>query len=446
MEPVRAPWIRPGVVVHDPSLSVDDLLADFAFALRHRGFRVAGFVQLNNRQPCRLGPGCAEQIDLLDLDSGHVISLARDPSDANDRSIGLALASLRGAMRDNADLVVISRFAALETAAHRLMALIEDGLAQGMPVLTSIAGRCLQRWYDFAGLDGAMVAPDMGTLWQWWGAERLYRDLALGVADVPVKRIVCGPRWLMVEGPQGAGLAPLPKSPAPLLPELPRLQQRGLRALAEMTSSWNGLEMALGIAAINAHYNRFDLDAAHGNGAQAVRDADGRVMVVGAFPGLSEILPQAQVIEAQPRPGELPTIAMDTVLPGCAAAVITATSLVNRTLPRILKLTQGARVALIGPATPMTSRLHAYGVDVLGGLRVRNVDGLAEAIAAGALPRDFDRFGDFVHIRAVRPLAERQHLRRSPAPLSRPGTARDVPVGRQTSVKTNQQNALAGGQ
>lgn len=425
MEPVRAPWIRPGAVVHDPSISVDDLLADFAFALRHRGFRVAGFVQLNNHQTCGsdFSAGCAEQIDLLDLANGKIIALDREPSAANERALSLALASLRAAIRDNADLVIISRFAALENAAYRLMALVEDSIAQGMPVLTSIAGRCLQRWFEFAGSGGAMLAPDVDTLWQWWGAERLYGDLALGVAEVPVKRIVCGPRWLMVEGPQGAGLAHLPKSPAALLPELPRLQQMSLRELADLTSSWDGLEMALGIAAINAHYNRFDLDAAPGNGAQTFHGASGRVMVVGAFPGLAEILPQAQVIEAQPRPGELPTIAMDTVLPGCSTAVVSASSLINRTLPRILRLTQGARVALIGPTAPLTPRLHAYGIDVLGGLRVRDVDGLAEAVTAGVLPRDFCRFGDFVHLRAshpavqpaVHPASQRGERRRLPA-------------------------------
>lgn len=269
-----------------------------------------------------------------------------------------------------------------------------------MPVLTSIAGRCLDKWYHFVGRGGALLAPEMAALWQWWRPERLYRDLALGVAADPVKRIVCGPRWLMVEGPFGAGLSPLPKGPGP---RLPALQQMTLKALAGFTASWDALEMAVGIAAINAHYNRYDLDVAFGNGTQAFRAADGRVMVIGAFPGLADVLPGARVIEAQPRPGELPTIAMDTVLPGCAAAVISASSVVNRTLPRILRLAAGARSALIGPATPMTPRLHTYGIEVLGGLRVRDPDGLAASVAAGGRPADFDHFGDYVHIREAAP-------------------------------------------
>ena len=406
MKLVKVPWIRPAVVVHDPAAGIDELLADFALALSARGFRVAGFVQLNNRNGLNEpGEGCADRVELLDLDSGETIALERRLGAATP-SLAMAAASLRAAharpCRPDGNQPVCR----LRERGEPPVAAVEDGIAHGLPVLTSISGRAaLEKWYRFAGHGGAMLAPDMAALWQWWGAERLYRDLALGVADEPVKRIVCGPRWLMIEGPAGVGLAPLPKGPAPLLPRLPALQQMTLRALADLTGSWDALEMAVGVAAINAHYNRSDLEVAFGNGAHAFREADGRVMVIGAFPGLSEILPGAQVIEAQPRPGELPTIAMDTVLPGCAAAVVSASSVVNRTLPRILRLTAGSRVALIGPATPMTPRLHAYGIEILGGLRVRNADGLAEAVAAGGLPRDFDRFGDFVHIRS----AEQHH-------------------------------------
>lgn len=398
MEPIKAPRIRPGVVLHDPSIDADRLLADFALSLRRRGFRVAGFVQRNNRQPRSPSDGYAERIEWLDLGSGETLWMERRGAEANEQAVGHAVASLGAAMRDDVDLVVISRFAAMETAASRLLASMEDGMAQGLPVLTSIAGCCLERWYRFVGHGGAMLSPNPAALWQWWGAERLYQDLALGVAEAPVQRIVCGPRWVMVEGPDGVGLSPAPKGQAALLPRLPQLQRMSLRTLAALTQSWDALDLAVGIAAINAHYNRFDLEGAFGNGTSTLRGVHGRTLVIGGFPGLSEILPQAQVIEAQPRPGELPTIAIDTVLPGCAAAVVSANSLLNRTLPRILRLAHGARLALIGPAAPMTPRLHDYGVDVIGGLRVRDVDGIAHVVATGGAPRDFERYGSFFHI------------------------------------------------
>ena len=203
----------------------------------------------------------------------------------------------------------------------------------------------------------------------------------------------------MVQGPAGVGLAYLPRTPRDLLSRLAALRQLSLRELAELTHSWDPLDMAVGIAAINAHYNRFDLDALPGNGADQFGQEAGRVVVVGAFPGLSDTLPKAQVIEHEPREGEYPTVAMDTLLPGCAATVVASSSLINRNLPRVLRLAHGSRVAVVGPSTPLTPRLYAYGAEILGGLVVHNPQGLAAAIRSGALPRDFTHFARYRHIR-----------------------------------------------
>ena len=389
MEPVKAPWIRPGVVVHEPSKPVDDLLGEFALRLKKRGFRVAGFIQINPGEDA-----AGDEIFLRDMASGELVHMGPDGD-----SLALVQASLRQAMREDVDLVVISRFSALERAAQNLRAVVEDGIQRGMPIITSIEDRDLHKWYAFAGRDGTLVNPTLDGLWQWWGTDRLYQDLALGVPEAEVLRVTCGPRWLMVQGPQGCGLSYLPKNPKSLLATTPKLQRMSLRALANLIHSWDPLEMAVGIAAVNAHYNRYDLAAHGGNGTQSFSGANGRVVVIGAFPGLADTLPDAQIIETDPRPGEFPTIAMDTILPGCSAAVVASSTLVNRNLPRILKLAAGARVALIGPATPLTPRLYGYGIDTLGGLVATDPQRLALAIQAGALPREFSRYGKYVHIR-----------------------------------------------
>ena len=387
-EPVQAPWIRPGVVVHDPAETIDGLLAEFALGLRGRGFNVVGYVQRNNRGCTGKGQGCAPCIDYFDLSTSATLSVER----------GAAIRYLRQAMREDADLLVISRFAACIEATDSVAASIGTDAAQGMPLLTSIAGQCIHKWHSYVRREGAMVSPDLKSLWTWWGPERLYQDLTLGVADDEIRQIACGPRWIMVEGPFGAGLAPLPRHPRELLPRLPRYASQGLRSLAALSRSWDPLEMALGIAAINAHYNRFDQDGQAGNGVKAFRQVAGRVVVIGAFPGLDGILPHRSVIEADPRPGEFPPAAMDTLLPGCGAAIVNSSALVNRSLPRILRLAHNRPAALIGPATPMTPRLFDYGLDVLGGLVVGDPAGLASAIRAGAMPREFARFGRFIHL------------------------------------------------
>lgn len=387
IEPVQAPWVRPGLVIHDPAESVDGLLADFALRLKGRGFTVTGYVQRNHAADAAPGEGCAERIELFDLASGTPLAVERCD----------ATRHLRQAMREDADLLVISRFPAFRSASRDLGASLGQGVAQGLPVLTSIAGRCLHRLPAQMRRQGAMVAPDLDSLWRWWGPERLYQDLALGVADDEIRAIACGGRWIMVEGPHGSGLAALPRPPRDLAPRLAGLQREGLRRLALLCRSWDPVEMALGVAALNAHYNRPDPDLRPGNGVQALPHGPGRAVVIGAFPGLGGILPQAAVIETEPRPGEFPPVAMDTLLPGCGCAVVNASALVNRSLPRILRLAETAPLALIGLSTPLTPRLFDYGIAVLGGLVVHDPRGLAAAIRAGAAPREFTRFGQYRH-------------------------------------------------
>ena len=92
MELVKAPSSRSGVVVHDPSTCVDELLAGFALTISGRGFQVAGLVQLNNRRATEQGQGYAERIELLDLGSGETIGVAREPYGALDGHVAAAAA------------------------------------------------------------------------------------------------------------------------------------------------------------------------------------------------------------------------------------------------------------------------------------------------------------------------------------------------------------------
>lgn len=383
IEPVQAPWIRPGVVVHDPMVSVDALLGGFALGLRERGFRVHGHVNL---------PALADAADatprLFDLATARPFHEER----------GAAVRLLRRAMREDVDLVVIGRFSACTEATDDVHPSIGGGDSSGLPLLTSIAGQCIHQWHSYVRHEGSMIAPDLRSLWNWWGPDRLYRDLVLGVEASDVIRIACGPRWIMVEGRHGAGLAYLPRHPRALLPRLPKLAGESLRSLAELCQSWDPLEAALGVAAVNAHYNRYDLDGRSGNGVRRFRGVPGRVVVIGAFPGVDAILPSSAVVETDPRPGEFPVAALETLLPGCGGTIANSSTLINRSLPRILRLARNRPFALIGPSTPLTPRLHDYGIGTLGGFIVHDPFGLATAIRAGATPKDFTRFGRHTHL------------------------------------------------
>src|SRR5574343_2085497 len=60
---VGFPTLPPGAVLYAPGAPVDDLLAEFAFLLKRRGFRVGGVVQRN----IGAGEDCAQRMELVDI-------------------------------------------------------------------------------------------------------------------------------------------------------------------------------------------------------------------------------------------------------------------------------------------------------------------------------------------------------------------------------------------
>ncbi|WP_246148852.1 DUF2478 domain-containing protein [Skermanella pratensis] len=401
MVPVTMPALRPGAVIHGPKAMTDTLLGDFAGELQRRGFKVAGLIQRN------LGAGddCACAMELVDMASGEVIRISQDlgagstSCRVDPAGIAEAGSRLRSALDGKPDLVVVNKFGALEKDGGGLADELLWAMAEGLPVLTSVAGRLVGEWLEFCGGHCDLLRPDPAALWQWWGGQRLYRDLLLGVVDRPVGRIVRSAHWMLVEGSDACGLARLPRGADQAGRPLEAYAERGLGNLAGLVQSTDLFEAAVGLAALNAHYNRPDLEAGGGNGLDAFAAEEGRVVCVGAFPDISRRMPHALVIDAQPAAGEYPAAAADFLLPGCAAAVITASTLANRSLPRLLDLARGSRVALAGPGTPLTPRLFSYGVEILAGFVVDDPDGMVRSLAEGATPRGFRTFGRQVTLR-----------------------------------------------
>jgi len=267
---------------------------------------------------------------------------------------------------------------------------LRAALARGLPLLTAVPAAEIGAWIAATGGDGVLLMPTEPALWRWWGAGRLYQDLARGVPDHPAGRVVIGVNFTLVEGPDGIGLAQTPERVGAGCTHVPGLLGGTLRQLAARVDSWNPFDLAVGIAACNAHYNRFDLAAEAVNGLDVLA-GERRVVVIGAFPGIAERLPGAQVIERRPAAGEFPEEAAEWLLPEADAVVITSSALANRSLPRLLTLAERARIVLVGPGAPLTPRLFDYGIEALAGVVVEDGDGLVRAVAAGAGARAIKR-------------------------------------------------------
>jgi len=124
------------------------------------------------------------------------------------------------------------------------------------------------------------------------------------------------------------------------------------------------------------------------------------VTVVGRFPfnpRVAEVAAQAYFLETNPDGTELPAAACEEVIPLSDLVVITASTLINKTLSRLLELGRGATTIVLGPSTPMNDVLLRHGASILAGIRVTDPDALFRAVMQGV-----KRFAGLGGVEAIR--------------------------------------------
>ena len=91
------------------------------------------------------------------------------------------------------------------------------------------------------------------------------------------------------------------------------------------------------------------------------------------------------MLEKRPVGGDLPADMATEVLPQADMAAITGTSLINHTFEGLVKLCRpGALVIVLGPKAPLSPVLFDYGVDVVSGTKVVDVEAVLRCISQGA--------------------------------------------------------------
>lgn len=209
-----------------------------------------------------------------------------------------------------------------------------------------------------------------------------------------------GVNWTLVvvqnrAGQQRAGLAATPASEQVALQTQFRLGPNPVTkveaaALAQSAQAADPVEAAVGLATLNALLQPepemlADIDAAdwlvvHGRGR--------KVALVGRFPFINELKPvvgHLWVLELSPQPGEYRADQASEIIPQADVVAITSSSLINHTLDGLLALTHPeAKVMLLGPSTPLTPLLFDFGVHLLAGVQVIEVEAVLAAVATPA--------------------------------------------------------------
>ncbi|MNY47092.1 hypothetical protein D3C86_1823320 [compost metagenome] len=121
------------------------------------------------------------------------------------------------------------------------------------------------------------------------------------------------------------------------------------------------------------------------------RLAGQRVVVIGHYPGLERLWHDFpyQCLERNPQDGDLPDSAAEFLLPQADWVFVTASSLANKTLPRLLELSRQARVVLMGPSLPWLEGWRQFGVDYLAGVQVLDASAARQVVAEGGGTRLF---------------------------------------------------------
>jgi len=117
-----------------------------------------------------------------------------------------------------------------------------------------------------------------------------------------------------------------------------------------------------------------------------------RVVVVGRYPGLERYQQQfdLQVIERQAADEDLPDPACEYVIGDADWVFLTASSLSNKTFPRLAELARDANLVLMGPTVPWVEELAEFGVDFLAGVRIIDEAALRQTVMEGGGTRIFE--------------------------------------------------------
>lgn len=219
----------------------------------------------------------------------------------------------------------------------------------------------------------------------------LYDLLIDGIpSDAAVTGTLMGQCWTAVESADHFGMAMT--TPVDSAPRMLDMDYHGLslKELARVSKSWNLTEAGFGMAAVNACYNtpqrleRLNAFEPFDNYCTDGLDLRGKhIGVVGHLNMPQSVYDQAaslRILERNPRPGDYPDSACDWLLPQCDVVIMTASTLVNKTLPHLLDLCRDAYTILAGPSCPMCPGLLELGVDRIAGLVITDVDGMKHKI------------------------------------------------------------------
>lgn len=167
------PHPRPAAILADPdSVTAQRHLVDMARKLLAEGFRVQGLIQETRREA-----GRKTAMELVEIDTGKRFSIKQNLGQSAScqvdvQGVAEATQTLRRALEQRPDLVVVNKFSHLESEGQGLSAEMLALMAEDIPVLTTVAPDYRQAWDRFTGGLALVLEPDSAALTAWWEQGR----------------------------------------------------------------------------------------------------------------------------------------------------------------------------------------------------------------------------------------------------------------------------------
>lgn len=224
-------------------------------------------------------------------------------------------------------------------------------------------------------------------------------------SDANLEKLMIGLVWTLCQTDQGIGLSMSPGIPTRTLPWPGSLAGKPVKELASWILEWEPYQATLAMAAINSCINSrplpdsIILEAPAESPNLAVFEhfmpklQGQKVAVIGHYPGIERLQGKMQlsVLEKQPQPGDLPDSACEFILPEADWVFLTASSIPNKTFPRLAELACDAKTVLMGPTLPWLPQLHEFGIDYLAGVEITDANALHETVAQGGGVKIFNQ-------------------------------------------------------
>ena len=225
-----------------------------------------------------------------------------------------------------------------------------------------------------------------------------------GQTQIPIEEIIIGLTWTLCKA-AGMGLCMSPAIPTRTLSWSGTLVNKPVKDLSSWLRSWDAYEATVAMATINAIINHNSPLIKQAIALPRATSANlsvfehflpqlqgKQVSVIGRYPGLQQYEQEMNinVIELNPTPGDFPATASEYLLPESDWVFLTATSIPNKTFPRLVELSQNTTVVLMGPTLPWLKELADFGINYLAGVRVNDATALRQTVAEGGGVRIFD--------------------------------------------------------